>query len=122
MDADLSEERILILAPTGRDSEVLRLVLGRVGLTVAVCDTIDAVVAELEGPIGTGTLVLAEEALAPGRRSWPGGWQRSRPGAICRSSCCARTWRSWMTSQARPRLSSSSATYPCSSVRCGRKR
>ena len=49
MDADLSEERILILAPTGRDSEVLRLVLGRVGLTVAVCDTIDAVVAELEG-------------------------------------------------------------------------
>ena len=46
-DPGVSEERILILAPIGRDSEVLRLVLGRAGLAVEVCDTIDAVVAEL---------------------------------------------------------------------------
>ena len=36
--AGVSEERILILAPIGRDSEVLRLVLGRAGLAVQVCD------------------------------------------------------------------------------------
>lgn len=60
------EERILILAPTGRDSEVLRLVLGRAGLAATVCDSIDAVVGELEAPTGTGVLVLAEEALNTG--------------------------------------------------------
>src|SRR3954453_7085919 len=58
-----TEERILLLAPTGRDSEVLRLVLGRVGLAADICDSIDAVVAELEGPAGPGALVPAEEAL-----------------------------------------------------------
>src|SRR3954447_11331316 len=62
----VSEERILILAPIGRDSEVLRLVLGRAGLAVQVCDSIDAVVAELQAPTGTGTLVLSEEALSAG--------------------------------------------------------
>ena len=60
------DERILILAPTGRDGEVLRLVLGRAGLAAAICDSIDAVVAELELPTGTGALVLAEEALSAG--------------------------------------------------------
>jgi signal transduction histidine kinase/CheY-like chemotaxis protein len=60
------EERILILAPTGRDGEVLRLVLGRAGLAARICDSIDAAVAELEGPTGTGALVLAEEALISG--------------------------------------------------------
>ena len=64
--AGVSEERILILAPIGRDSEVLRLVLGRAGLAVQVCDSIDAVVAELQAPTGTGTLVLSEEALSAG--------------------------------------------------------
>jgi DNA-binding NtrC family response regulator len=78
MEADCSEGRILILAPTGRDSEVLRLVLGRAGLTVRVCDNIDAVVAELEGPIGTGTLVLAEEALGTGGERLV-GWVATQP-------------------------------------------
>jgi signal transduction histidine kinase len=61
-----SDERILILAPTGRDGEVLRLVLGRAGRAADICDGIDAVVAELAGPAGTGALVLAEEALSAG--------------------------------------------------------
>ena len=64
--SDGSDERILILAPTGRDSEVLRLVLGRTGLAAKICDSIDAVVDELKGPTGTGTLVLAEESLSTG--------------------------------------------------------
>jgi signal transduction histidine kinase/CheY-like chemotaxis protein len=67
MDADragASEERILILAPTGRDCEVLRLVLGRAGLAAIACADLDIVVAELDGPIDVGVLVLAEEALS----------------------------------------------------------
>ena len=44
----------------------MRLVLGRAGLAVQVCDSIDAVVAELQAPTGTGTLVLSEEALSAG--------------------------------------------------------
>src|SRR4051812_42247823 len=63
-----SEERILILAPTGRDGEVLRLVLGRAGLAADICDRIDGVVAELDRQAGTGSLVLAEEALNTGAK------------------------------------------------------
>src|SRR4051794_38550381 len=61
-----SEDRILTLAPTGRDGEVLRLVLGRAGLAAVICDSIEGVAAELELPTHTGALVRAEEALSSG--------------------------------------------------------
>jgi signal transduction histidine kinase len=69
MESDLSggsEERVLILAPTGRDGEVLRLLLGRAGLAAELCGSLAAVVSELEAPVGTGVLVLAEEGLSIG--------------------------------------------------------
>ena len=78
MAPDPLEERILVLAPTGRDGEVLRLVLGREGLDALVCADIAAVVAGLEGSAGAGALVLAEEALTRGLE-WRAGWVAEQP-------------------------------------------
>lgn len=66
MAADENRDRILILAPTGRDSEVLRLVLAREGLDGQVCQAIADIVGELDGPVAAGALLLAEEALRGG--------------------------------------------------------
>jgi signal transduction histidine kinase len=57
-----AEERIVIVAPTGRDAEVLRLVLTHGGLGAAVCSGIEEAVRVLDQ--GAGALLLTEEVLS----------------------------------------------------------
>jgi signal transduction histidine kinase/CheY-like chemotaxis protein len=54
-------ERILVLAPTGRDVRAACALLGQAGLACAPCSGIDELQRELES--GAGAAVIAEEAL-----------------------------------------------------------
>jgi len=58
---DRREERILVLAPTGRDGAIACQVLGGAGLSCAACADAGALWREIEA--GAGTVILAEEAL-----------------------------------------------------------
>jgi signal transduction histidine kinase len=55
------EQRVLLLAPTGRDAQLSQSILAEAGLSCAVCANIDSICAELER--GAGSVVLAEEVL-----------------------------------------------------------
>jgi signal transduction histidine kinase len=57
----LTEERLLVLAPTGRDAMVTRQVLSRAGIVVEVCANMADLCARLTE--GAGAALLAEEAL-----------------------------------------------------------
>ncbi|HET6837115.1 MAG TPA: response regulator [Gemmatimonadales bacterium] len=54
-------ERILLLAPTGRDAELLAGTLGQAGFATSVCADMDALCTAL--PEGGAVAVIAEEAL-----------------------------------------------------------
>src|SRR5437764_3350714 len=56
-------ERVLVLAPTGRDGPLACRVLRRAGLSAQVCADAPALCRELEA--GAGAALLAEEALDP---------------------------------------------------------
>jgi two-component system, sensor histidine kinase len=56
------EERILILAPTGRDSVMLKGALNRAGFTTLACDSWAAL--EREYRAGTAAMLISEEALS----------------------------------------------------------
>lgn len=58
-----NEERVLVLAPTGRDATLTREVLARAGIIGEVCASIEDVIGKLGE--GAGALVLAEESLTP---------------------------------------------------------
>src|ERR1700726_1107316 len=60
-ERDPREERILVLAPTGRDGAIACQVLGGAGLSCATCTDAGALWREIEA--GVGTVILAEEAL-----------------------------------------------------------
>lgn len=60
---DEPEQRVLVLAPTGRDAELTSQVLRRQGFTAAVCRDEHELVCALA--CGAGTLLLADEALDP---------------------------------------------------------
>src|SRR4051812_21629818 len=63
-DVSASDERVLILAPTGRDSELMCLVLGEAGLRCKACiDMRELCDAMAEGG---AVLLIAEEAVADG--------------------------------------------------------
>ncbi len=55
------EQRILLLAPTGKDARLSQSFLAEAGLACAVCANITAMCAQLEA--GAGVLVVTEEAL-----------------------------------------------------------
>jgi signal transduction histidine kinase len=55
------EDRILVLAPTGRDVVLISAMLEGEGLRCAACDTVDALAREVER--GAGMALFAEEAL-----------------------------------------------------------
>ena len=55
------EDRVLLLAPTGRDADIARSVLQQAGFTVDACRSLEEVAAEFEQ--GAGVLLLAEEGL-----------------------------------------------------------
>lgn len=59
---DLHEERILVLAPLGRDAPLLCGALERVGLKCLVSTPTDL---QAQLPLGVGALLLTEEALTP---------------------------------------------------------
>ena len=54
-------ERVLILAPKGRDAQVAAAILGEAGMPVTICTDVGAVERELE--TGAGAALIAEEAL-----------------------------------------------------------
>lgn len=56
------DERVLILAPTGRDSQLLQTVLHEAGIASLICSSGDDFVQALRA--GAGALILAEEALS----------------------------------------------------------
>lgn len=56
------EDRILILAPKGRDAEVIDQVLTKQGRVCAVCSSIETLAEEIG--LGAGAVVITEEALS----------------------------------------------------------
>lgn len=56
------EERVLVVAPTGRDAVVTRDVLVNAGLIAESCDDLGDACARIEE--GAGALLLTEEALS----------------------------------------------------------
>src|SRR5688572_19603362 len=57
------EQRVLVLAPVGRDAAVASEVLGRFGLSTRICPDIETLCSELA--MVTGVVLLTEEALTP---------------------------------------------------------
>jgi signal transduction histidine kinase/ActR/RegA family two-component response regulator len=64
MRSDNSEERVLLLAPTGRDAAMAETVLAQAGIVACVCADSSELCREIEG--GAGAALLAEEALTGG--------------------------------------------------------
>ncbi|WP_437963422.1 hybrid sensor histidine kinase/response regulator [Sorangium sp. So ce260] len=62
-DAPRCDERVLVLAPVGRDTPLLCQVLERAGLAPMACRHMEQLAAALRE--GAGTALLTEEALAP---------------------------------------------------------
>jgi len=60
-EGDRRGERILVLAPTGRDGAIASQVLGGAGLSCAVCADAGSLWREIDA--GAATVILAEEAL-----------------------------------------------------------
>jgi hypothetical protein len=56
-----NSERVLVLAPTGRDGRAACATIEQAGLAATFCSDIDALRAELEA--GAGAAVIAEEAF-----------------------------------------------------------
>jgi PAS domain S-box-containing protein len=61
MTANNAEERILVLAPRGRDAQVIAQVLAGSALNCTTCDDYAELMRELD--LGAGAAVIAEEAL-----------------------------------------------------------
>jgi signal transduction histidine kinase len=61
------EERILVLAPRGKDAILARDALNNAGLTAHICPDLGALALELTA--GAGAILIAEEAIPPHRIS-----------------------------------------------------
>src|SRR5689334_17548886 len=59
---DALDDRVLILAPVGRDASMTRSILQRVAIASKVCADIDVLCGEASR--GAGALVITDEALA----------------------------------------------------------
>jgi DNA-binding response OmpR family regulator len=62
LPAEGLERRVLILAPLGKDAELMESMLGKEAVTCIACDDLDCVARELER--GAAAILLTEEALA----------------------------------------------------------
>jgi len=71
------QERVLILAPRGRDSQVITRLLVDQGRRAHVCNDIEALSVELS--IGAGTALITEEALRDGDSEPLTRWLRDQP-------------------------------------------
>jgi PAS domain S-box-containing protein len=74
-DRERFEQRVLLLAPTGKDAALTRSILGRAGVECVFCEDLAGVCEQLEAG-GAGALLLAEEAVAPGCLD---GWLARQP-------------------------------------------
>jgi signal transduction histidine kinase len=63
MKAAVDKYKVLILAPTGEDTDVLSNVLSKDGLTSLVCESMEQLCEGVNE--GAGTAIIAEEALIP---------------------------------------------------------
>jgi signal transduction histidine kinase len=70
-------ERVLILAPHGRDAAVARAILGEAGISTEICMSLPEVVSELD--IGAGVVVITEEALRNADLKGVVRWLSSQP-------------------------------------------
>ncbi|ACL66470.1 histidine kinase [Anaeromyxobacter dehalogenans 2CP-1] len=70
-------ERVLVLAPTGRDAEVASNVLRTAGLSVMVCRDVPGALEGLRE--GAAVLLIAQEALGDGARDGLGEWIAHQP-------------------------------------------
>jgi PAS domain S-box-containing protein len=71
------EHRVLILAPTGKDASLTRAVLDGARITSMSCATLDQLCDEIEK--GAGAVLLAEEAIPPGRTNRLSEWIAHQP-------------------------------------------
>src|SRR5215213_897497 len=60
---DPNAERVLVLAPTGKDALVAVSILEKAAIVAQACVDLDALCARLDN--GAGALVIAQEALSP---------------------------------------------------------
>ena len=70
-------QRLLILAPTGRDAALAASILGDAGTLCECCETLDTVCDRLEK--GAGALLIAEEAVAGTRGARLHEWLAQQP-------------------------------------------
>ena len=71
------EQRVLILAPFGRDADVIAEVLQKDARVSVACRNADALTEALDA--GAGSALIAEEALADGHASRLFGWLEQQP-------------------------------------------
>ena len=71
------DERVLVLAPAGRDGFLTRSVLTKVGITAEICHDTSGLLAQLIR--GAATAVLAQEALNPAAVEHLTRWVREQP-------------------------------------------
>jgi signal transduction histidine kinase len=76
-DVDALEQRVLVLAPTGRDAPAIAEVLRRVCLDSEICPGVPALVAALDA--GAGAALISEEALFGRDAGMVADWVERQP-------------------------------------------
>lgn len=70
-------ERVVVLAPTGRDAELIEGVLRQDGFNLSVCGSFDELLSLVEQ--GAGVAVIAEEGMPPGAHEELVRWIEAQP-------------------------------------------
>ena len=74
-DQQFFEQRVLVLAPTAKDADLTRSIIGRAGVECVTCENLESIVEHLDA--GAGAVLLVEEAIAPGEAiAWNAGSRR----------------------------------------------
>ena len=79
------EDRILILAPRGRDAQIASELIQQSGFPCTTCVDLDNMVVELDA--GASAALITEEALAKGDRTGISDWLKSQPAWSVESWC-----------------------------------
>ena len=74
---DLESKRVLVLAPTGRDSAAACALLQQAGMTCKACSSVEELHRELA--VGAGAALVAEEAFFAADLSAFFGWVGNQP-------------------------------------------
>ena len=76
-DGELRQQRVLVLAPTGKDAALTREILSRADIACVCCPNLGQICRELAQ--GAGVLLIAEEALGPDRDRCLDDWLAHQP-------------------------------------------